>query len=33
MMSFETFAKENNAEIIIQHSQKDYDRLQNLLKE
>lgn len=33
MTSFETFAKENNAEIIIQHSQKDYDRLQNLLKE
>ncbi|WP_034041734.1 N-acyl homoserine lactonase family protein [Wocania ichthyoenteri] len=32
MTSFEAFAKEKNAEVIIQHSQKDFNRLQNLLK-
>lgn len=32
MDAFETFAKEKNAEVIIQHSQKDFEKLQNLLK-
>lgn len=32
MKKFETFAKEKNAEVIIQHSPKDYEKLENLLK-
>ncbi len=32
MTDFEDFAKKNNAEIIIQHSKKDYEKLQALLK-
>jgi glyoxylase-like metal-dependent hydrolase (beta-lactamase superfamily II) len=32
MTTFETFAKEKNAEVIIQHSPEDYEKLQNLLK-
>ncbi len=31
MKAFEAFAKENNANVFIQHSQKDYDRLKSLL--
>ncbi len=33
MHAFEEFAKQNNAEIIIQHSKKDFEKLQALLKE
>jgi glyoxylase-like metal-dependent hydrolase (beta-lactamase superfamily II) len=32
MEAFEVFTKEKNAEVIIQHSQKDFVKLQNLLK-
>ena len=32
MEAFENFAKENNADVFIQHSQKDFDRLKALLK-
>ncbi|TDQ22015.1 N-acyl homoserine lactonase family protein [Tenacibaculum caenipelagi] len=32
MEKFEAFAKEKNAEVIIQHSPKDFEKLQNLLK-
>lgn len=32
MDAFEAFAKEKNAEVIIQHSPKDFEKLQNLLK-
>ncbi len=32
MKKFEAFAKEKNAEVIIQHSPKDYEKLENLLK-
>ncbi|WP_417800443.1 N-acyl homoserine lactonase family protein [Tenacibaculum sp.] len=32
MKKFEAFAKEKNAEVIIQHSPKDFKKLQNLLK-
>ncbi len=32
MKKFEAFAKEKNAEVIIQHSPKDFNKLQNLLK-
>ena len=32
MEEFEAFAKEKNAEVIIQHSPKDFKKLQNLLK-
>lgn len=32
MDKFEAFAKEKNAEVIIQHSPKDYQKLENLLK-
>ncbi|WP_106791128.1 N-acyl homoserine lactonase family protein [Aquimarina sp. Aq78] len=32
MTVFEDFAKQNNAEIIIQHSKKDFEKLQELLK-
>ena len=31
MTKFEAFAKEKNAEVIIQHSPKDYEKLNNLL--
>ncbi|WP_298779495.1 N-acyl homoserine lactonase family protein [uncultured Polaribacter sp.] len=31
MDKFEAFAKEKNAEVIIQHSPKDYEKLKNLL--
>ena len=31
MDKFEAFAKEKNAEVIIQHSPKDYDKLEKLL--
>lgn len=33
METFEAFAKEKNAEVIIQHSPKDYKKLQALLKQ
>ena len=33
MKAFEAFAKENNADVFIQHSQKDFERLQKLLKQ
>ena len=32
METFEVFAKEKNADVFIQHSQADFDRLQTLLK-
>ncbi len=32
MEAFETFTKESNADVFIQHSQKDFDRLKALLK-
>jgi len=32
MEAFEAFAKEKNADVFIQHSQEDFDRLQTLLK-
>ena len=32
METFEAFAKANNADVIIQHSPKDFDRLKQLLK-
>ena len=32
MEAFEAFAKTNNADVIIQHSQEDFDKLKHLLK-
>ncbi|WP_299668525.1 N-acyl homoserine lactonase family protein [uncultured Polaribacter sp.] len=32
MKLFEAFAKEKNAEVIIQHSPKDFEKLENILK-
>ena len=32
MVKFEAFAKEKNAEVIIQHSPKDFEKLEKLLK-